>query len=89
MAAYPPAYYYAGYPARYYYPAASPAAYVATPPAVWTGPRVVQYAHGRYELRGDGVSTPYVWVWIPNGPPALPGPANPDGPEGSGAARER
>lgn len=86
VASYPPAYYYAGYYApRYYYPAA----YVAAPPAVWTGPRVVQYAHGRYELRGDGVSVPYVWVWIPNGSPAPPVPANPDGPEGSGAARER
>ncbi len=88
--AYPPAYYYGGYsPPRYYYPAAYPSAYVAAPPAVWTGPRVVQYAHGRYELRGDGVRAPWAWVWIPNGPPAPPVPANLDGPEGSGAARER
>jgi hypothetical protein len=27
---------------------------------------VVHYAHGRHELRGDGVSVPYAWVWIPN-----------------------
>jgi len=87
VASYRPAYYHAGYsPPRYYYPAAYPAAYVAAPPAAWTGPRVVQYAHGRYELRGDGARAPYVWVWIPTGPPV---PASPDGPEGSGAARER
>ena len=29
----------------------------------------VQYPHGRYELRGDGVQTAYQWVWIPNAPP--------------------
>jgi hypothetical protein len=75
----PPAYYgpYGGaYPAASppaaYYPAASYAGpyaptYVARPaPVGWTGPRVVQYAHGRHELRGDGVSVPYAWVWIPN-----------------------
>jgi len=27
---------------------------------------VVQYPHGRYELRGVGVYTAYQWVWIPN-----------------------
>ena len=26
---------------------------------------VVQYPHGRYELRGDGVRVPYHWAWIP------------------------
>jgi hypothetical protein len=74
----PPAYYgpYGGaYPAASppatYYPAASYAGpyaptYVARPaPVGWTGPRVVHYAHGRHELRGDGVSVPYAWVWIP------------------------
>jgi hypothetical protein len=30
---------------------------------------VIEYSHGRYELRGDGVITPYSWVWIPNAPP--------------------
>jgi hypothetical protein len=37
----------------------------------------VQYPHGRYELRGDGVYTLYQWVWIPNVavvPPAPPPP---------------
>jgi len=41
---------------------------------------VIQYSHGRYELRGDGVSTPYRWVWIPNPPP--PPPAAPPPPTG-------
>jgi hypothetical protein len=40
---------------------------VAAPPVPM--PRVVEYPHGRYELRGDGVTTPYVWVWVPNPPP--------------------
>lgn len=39
--------------------------FVATP----TRPSVIEYPTGRYELRGDGISTPYVWVWIPNPPP--------------------
>ncbi len=37
--------------------------------------RVVEHATGRYELRGDGSSTPYEWVWIPNPPSAPPEPA--------------
>ena len=37
----------------------------------------VQYPHGRYELRGDGVQTAYHWVWIPNAPPPPPPPAAP------------
>jgi hypothetical protein len=31
--------------------------------------RVVEYSTGRYELHGDGYSTAYRWVWIPNPPP--------------------
>jgi hypothetical protein len=60
-------------------PAASPATttVVVTTP---TGQRVVNYPSGRYELYGDGVQTPYYWVWIPAGttlpapppPPAIP-----------------
>ena len=69
---YSPAYYGWPYPAA---PAASQG---------WTGPRVVQYAHGRYELRGDGVTVSWAWVWIPNASPATP---NLDGPEGSGGSR--
>jgi Domain of unknown function (DUF4124) len=46
-----------------------PPAYGSPPPVAPTGPRVIEYPTGRYELRGDGNSTPYVWVWIPNAPP--------------------
>jgi hypothetical protein len=78
-----------GYPVAYASPPAF-AAPVAAAPATqvaWTGPRVVQYAHGRYELRGDGVSVPWVWVWVPTAmaPLAAPGRPYQDGPEGSGA----
>jgi hypothetical protein len=45
------------------------------PPA--SRPTTVQYPHGRYELRGDGVRTAYQWVWIPNAPPPPPAPAAP------------
>jgi len=34
--------------------------------------RVVEHATGRYVLEGDGVTTPYRWVWIPNPPSAPP-----------------
>ena len=33
-------------------------------------PSVVEYPTGWYQLRGDGVTTSYVWVWIPKPPPA-------------------
>jgi hypothetical protein len=42
----------------------------SAPPA----PTVVQFATGRYELRGDGMATPYAWVWVPN-PPSSPPPS--------------
>jgi Domain of unknown function (DUF4124) len=72
-----------------YYP---PVAYAPPPayaPAGAIGPApmptVVQHPHGRYELRGDGVSVPYRWVWIPN--PPSPPPAQVDPPAApSGAA---
>jgi hypothetical protein len=75
----------APYPTAYYptYRAVYPYA-AATAPVAWTGSRVVQYAHGRHELRGDGVSVPYSWVWIPSVPAPAPAPSQ-DGPEGSGA----
>ena len=79
----PPAYY---NPAQTYY-APAPATYYSPPPpsgtvSVAPAPpdNVIQYSHGRYELRGDGVSTPYRWVWIPNPPP--PPPAAPPVPTG-------
>jgi hypothetical protein len=57
-------------------PAASPpttTTVVVTSPA---GQRVVNYPSGRYELYGDGVSTPYYWVWVPAGA-TLPAPPPP------------
>jgi hypothetical protein len=47
------------------------------PPPV---PRVVEFPTGRYELRGDGIRTPYTWVWIPNPPTAPPTPPLPGAP---------
>lgn len=47
-------------------------------------PTVIQYPHGRYELRGDGVTTAYQWVWIPN--PPLPPPAGYQHPPGTPGA---
>ena len=49
-------------PAVVYAPPAPPAQY----------PTVVQYPHGRYELRWEGQQ--YVWVWIPAPPPPPPAP---------------
>jgi len=58
-----------------------PAQVVVVKPAPPPVPTVVQYPHGRYELRGDGVTIQYHWVWIPNPPPpppaAPPPPADP------------
>ncbi len=59
-------------------PAASPpttTTVVVTSPA---GQRVVNYPSGRYELYGDGASTPYYWVWVPAGA-VLPAPPPPPG----------
>jgi hypothetical protein len=81
----PPQTYYPPQPTTSYY-APAPTTYYSPPPSgtVSVAPApsdsVVQYAHGRYELRGDGVSTPYRWVWIPNPPP--PPPAAPPAPTG-------
>jgi hypothetical protein len=55
----------------------SPASYAPPPPppapAVPPGPQVVEFDSGRYELRGDGLREPYVWVWVPRAPTAPPG----------------
>src|SRR4030095_8020870 len=70
----PPQTYYAPPASTYYAPA--PATSYNPPPSgtVSVAPapppdNVIQYSHGRYELRGDGVSTPYRWGWIPHPPP--------------------
>jgi hypothetical protein len=80
---YPPAYYdpamsYSA-PARYSAPPSGTVAVAPAPPQAPPTPNVVQFETGRYELRGDGVSTPYTWVWIPN-PPTTPPPAAPTAP---------
>ncbi len=65
----------------------APAVYAAPTPT----PTVVEYATGRYELRGDGVTSAYQWVWIPRPPPAPPAPpeAAPEpAPQSRPAARE-
>lgn len=55
------------------------------PPSAPPAPTVVEFPTGRYELRGDGLQTPYTWVWIPN-PPSAPPPSSapPEGPPSSG-----
>ena len=55
------------------------AATVSTAPSPPPTPTVVQYPAGRFELRGDGLTTPYTWVWIPNPPPPPPTPPGPVG----------
>jgi hypothetical protein len=51
----------------------------APPPAPTQPPRpnVVEFPSGRYELRGDGMTVPYTWVWIPNPPSAPPSAGTP------------
>src|SRR5438046_1404346 len=66
-------------PPAYYAPAP---AHSAPPPASYAPaqPTVFQYPHGRYELRGDGITTAYQWVWISNqtiSPPPLGAPPVP------------
>ena len=46
--------------------------------------QAIEYPGGRYELRGDGVTIPYNWVWIPNPPAGPPAPAPPPTASGSG-----
>jgi hypothetical protein len=55
-------------PAVYEPPPVSPGAFAPASPQ-----GVVEYEGGRYELRGDGMTTAYKWVWIPNPPPGPPG----------------
>jgi len=82
---YPSDYYPPYYQQSYYDPPVSygaPAAYGAqpsgtvavapAPPQSPPAPTVVEFPTGRYELRGDGVNTPYSWVWMPNAPTAPP-----------------
>lgn len=46
-------------------------------PAPLPTPALIEYPTGWYQLRGDGFTTPYVWVWIPKPPPSPPSEAPP------------
>jgi len=59
-------------PVSYAPPPTSTVSVAPAPPSAPPSPTVVEFATGRYELRGDGVSTPYTWVWIPNPPTSPP-----------------
>jgi hypothetical protein len=53
-------------------------------------PTVVDYPTGRYELRGDGVTSAYQWVWIPKPPAGPPPEAAPEpAPQSAPPARDR
>jgi hypothetical protein len=57
-------------------PVYSPTSYAPAPrPAAIN--REVVYSDGRHLLLGDGVTTPYRWVWVPNPPPGYPPPPPP------------
>ena len=66
-----------------------PGGTVSVAPAPLPMPTVVQFPTGRYELRGDGMTTPYTWVWIPNPPTAPPGTPPTDGPASESSAPAR
>jgi hypothetical protein len=61
-------------PPAYYPPASIPPVTYAPSPTYAPRPeqKVVEFPNGRYVLHGDGITTPYRWVWIPNPPPAPP-----------------
>ena len=61
-----------------------PAPYPSVTPAP---PSVIEYPDGRYELRGDGLTIPYMWVWLPN-PPAPPAEAEAATPVSSSSVRD-
>ncbi len=56
-------------PSPPYIPSASAPPAPPPPPATQ---KIVEFADGHYELRGDGVTLPYRWVWIPNPPTSPP-----------------
>ena len=41
-----------------------------------TDPNTIVYPDGSYKMYGDGTTTPYYWVWVPNGAsaPVVPAP---------------
>ena len=73
----PPAYYGAPVYGADYAPPVNTVSVAPPPPPM---PSVVEYPNGRFELRGDGMTSPYNWVWIPNPPPPPPAGPPPGGP---------
>jgi hypothetical protein len=69
VALYPPLDY---YDAPAYYPPSAAGIPVPNDIGSQPEPDAIQYPGGRYELRGDGITSPYVWVWIPDPPPGPP-----------------
>jgi hypothetical protein len=53
----------------------APATYAApSPQRVLVAREVVVHPHGRYVLRGDGVTLAYQWIWVPSPPAGAPPP---------------
>ncbi len=78
----PPSYYDPTYASAPAYPApaySTPSVYgsISLAPTPQALPDVIEYPNGRYELRGDGLTAPYIWVWVPKPPPPPPAPAAP------------
>jgi hypothetical protein len=73
------------YPYSYSYVVSPPQVVYTAPQVVYQQPQVatplpaiqrtVEFPHGRYELRGDGVTVAYQWIWIPKVPPVPPPPS--------------
>lgn len=78
-------------PPLYATPAYAPTTSVAVAPAPPPppSPTVVEHETGRYELRGDGLSVPHTWVWVPNPPAAPPEVAAPASPPPADTASRR
>ena len=72
-------------------PPVAPAVYDAPPVSYspTSSQGVVEYPGGRYELRGDGMTVAYRWVWIPNPPSGPPGSAPLAGPPAAELAPAR
>lgn len=58
-------------------PVVIPPVVIALAPPPPPMPSVIEYPTGRFEMRGDGVTSPYHWVWVPNPPAAPPTPPPP------------
>jgi hypothetical protein len=62
----------------------APAAGLAFGASPLPTPTLVEHPGGWYQLRGDGVTTPYSWVWIPK-PPVPPAPSTELAPSAQGS----